>query len=366
MIEIRTIDFSGKIKSLVTDPKTLLIKAGFGAETDRCWVELYDQDKEIEIDEGYGVWVKIESQTQFYGLVSDIRTTTFGEILGFYANREPEPDLGLSLEDEYTNMTPTEILQEVVSNYPGNPIQYENLYPSNRVIEKLRFKGVSIFYAVDLLAKLAGNYLWDVNWDNKLIFRPRTEKPDKVLYYDSRFMELRIWETDRLIKNFFNFYGGVREDEGELFRQFASESSIGLYGPRKKSVFCRAITELGDYAYLQAAILEQMTVPGIEKFIDWHGAKFDFAAGDTVELRGNPLPQITGGNIFRIKELEISYSHQQFKIRMNLASRYESTSRYLKHFDHDVGESNSFYVEQRIGAFRLDHSALDSQAHLDA
>ena len=108
-----------------------------------------------------------------------------------------------------------------------------------------------------------------------------------------------------------------------------------------------------------------MTIPGNKRYIDWHENRTEFVPGDVIELRNSPLPKVDDDDIFRIKELEIFYSHETYRTRMHLATRYESSSRYLKYIDHDVGESTALYVNRRSGSFQLDFSALDSLSHLD-
>ncbi|MCA9426556.1 MAG: hypothetical protein KC994_15855, partial [Candidatus Omnitrophica bacterium] len=80
-------------------------------------------------------------------------------------------------------------------------------------------------------------------------------------------------------------------------------------------------------------------------------------------LRGNPLIPLDVDQVYRIAAEEISWTEDSFRTRYHLAEGLESASRYTRYLDHDpLGTS---FVSAHLGAFTLDLSALDSEAHLD-
>jgi hypothetical protein len=232
-------------------------------------------------------------------------------------------------------------------------------------VDHLRFVQAHLFYAVDLLAKLAGNWLWDVSWSHVLRFRPPDLDPDHVLYYDRRLHLFRVWESEEPVRNYLRLFGGIVNDN-EFRREFFEADSVKRFGTRADSLFARPITTEGAYQLLRAAVLDVLPWPATEKYLDVSGGNLEIRQGDTIELRETGLPQVDNDNVFRIKQEEHWIDALgNLRSRFHLALGMESASRYQFYIDHDPTEDPSLFVERRIGPFRLDLSALDSSAHLD-
>jgi hypothetical protein len=358
-------DPDGKRVAVIDRPAGIHITAPFGAEKAVLEIQFRKGDAWIPVDEGYRVELRLNGILKFEGKISALRTDSVGAILSLVADREPLLDLTEAISQTYENETVTDILGDIIQNLTGSPVTYSDDYPSSTEVDRLELVNTGLFYAVDLLAKLGGNYLWDVSWTNQLRFRPPDAEPDHVLYYHPGRYRFRIWETDRPVKNYLQLYGGV-VDENEFRRDFADEESVQRYGLRRDSLFVRPITTEGAYLLLRDAVLAVLPRPANEKNLDIHYGTLDINTGDTIELRETGLPQLDDDNIFRVATLE-HWVDADGKLctRLHLALGLESSTRYQFYIDHDPMEDPSLFISRRVGPFRLDYSALDSSAHLD-
>jgi hypothetical protein len=350
----------------IETPAELHWIAPFGAEKAVLEVNLRPSDAGTDVRNGYRVDLLAAGELRFRGHVVRLRTETEGTLLGFDAEREPRLDLTEAISGTYDNQSVTTILSDVISHLLSSPLGYVNEYPSAVVVDHLAFVETQLFYAVDLLAKLAGNRLWDVGWTNVLRFRPPDLDPDHVVYYDRRLHVFRIWESDEPVRNYLRLSGGV-VNNNEFRREFFDADSVDRFGIRADSLFARPITTEGAYQLLRAAVLEVLPRPATEKYLDFSSGNLEIRCGDMIELRETGLPGLDQDNVFRIKQEEHRIDAVgNLETRLHLARGLESASRYQFYIDHDPVEDPSLYVERRVGAFKLDLSALDSSAHLDA
>jgi hypothetical protein len=362
---IEVFDFQGHRVALITRPRRLRLRAGFGAEP--AWLEvlLNPQDAEKNFEHGYDVKTWLNGTLSFKGKISRIRCESRGTRRAFEAVRQPRLDLSEAIVGVYSDGTVTDILAGLMSSLRTSPVTFVEEYPSQVRVDRLEFVNTGLFYAVDLLAKLAGNYLWDLSWENALRFRPPSAPADRVVYYRPRRHRLRVWTTSSTVKNYFLLFGGIT-GENEFRREFACGESIERIGLRRDSLFVRPIKTEGTYQLLQEAVLAELPHPGTEKHLDFFEGRPDIGAGDRVEIREMGGPGREDCCVFRVREVEQRVgSDGELRTRLHLARGLESATRYQLYIDHDPDEDPSLFVERRVGPFRLDFSALDSAARLD-
>lgn len=362
---IELLDLSGKPVARIEHPKRVLIRAPFGAMKARCFVELYQEDCQIPLEHAWECRIEIKGATRFRGRVVDVRRDTVGDELSFHAAREPEIEMTEGVSGIFENRTPSEILLALLSQLEMSPLLGSQIHPVVHRIDRLEFAHHDLFYALDLLAKLSGNYLWDIDWNLGLRFRPNQAPPDHVLHFDKKRFDLKIWKTAGRIKNFFELYGGVVQGN-QFQRIFAHEESIQKYGIRKESLYVRAITTEIAFQALRSAVVEQCPHPVFEKHLDRFDQDLSIRFGDTLEIRHSGMMGLDEHQIYRVSMEEIIVEPTgQIRLRYHLADLWESSSRFLRYLDHDAGQPPGDYVIRRIGPFQLDHSSLDSQARLD-
>ncbi len=363
--QIELKDLDGVTVAEVAGAKKVVLRAPFGAMKAKCFVDLHQRDRGIPIEQAYECRVAIDEVLKFRGRVVDVRRDTQGDELSFYAAREPEVELTEGVSKTYESQSPTDILVDIIASLESSTLTYANSYPVGYPIDRLTFIHFDLFYAIDLLAKLSGNYLWDVGWDDALRFRPHTLEADHILHFDRRKLAVKVWKTSERVKNYFELFGGV-VDENQFFRLFVEEASVARYGARRESLFVRPITTSNAYLYLKQAVLEQAPWPVFEKYVDLFEEDVSIGFGDTLRLLNTGMVDFDEEQLYRVKLEEIQVDNEgRLRLRYYLADLWESASRFLRYQDHDAGEPAGDYVSRRIGSFQLDFSALDSQAHLD-
>ena len=345
-------------------PRTMHVRAGLGALPAECRAELYAEDAPLPAALGARLLALIDNRLVFDGPVVELRTDTMGQPRGLRARREPErvwnERVTLSLQDS----TVGEALDTVVAALLHSPVTYTPTHAFVEPVEALGFVNYPLFAAVELLARLAGNALWDLPWDGGLRFRPSGVPPDHVLTFDPRRHALKVWQNTDEAFNYFVGHGGI-VDGNEFLRVFYDEAGMERDGQRPADLFFRPIFRQSDYQRLRDAVLAEAPLPGLEKYLDVFGGAPEIAAGDVLELRGSPLPAPGGAQLVRVKEIEHDWRSDALVSRLWLARGRENASRFFSYMDHEATEADADWVGRRLGAFELDFSALDSSAQLD-
>jgi hypothetical protein len=365
MTEVRVLcqDFEERTLWESHQPASVEIRARFGAEVSSALVALQPRSSLPQVEIGHRLEVHLEGLLKFRGEIAELRTDSATYPLALRALRRPERVYRGTVRGMYENQTPTEILEQVLELSGGASLWEESTPASSRVLDRLDFPGIPLFHAVDLLAKLSGNWLWWIDWGGKLRLLPPSSPAEHVWYYRPDRMILHPWLIDEPVKNEFAFFGGVREG-AEFLRFFTDEASRERYGGIEEHLFARSITSEAVYEYLRQAVLEQVPNPAVYRAIDRTDGDLSASFGERILLRGNPLPDLVGPRVYRIAEEEIRWSEGETFVRYHLAQGLESASRYAKYLDHDPQGEN--FVIAHLGPFALDVSALDSEAHLDA
>ena len=354
-------DFSGNRIWETTHPRCVDTFAPFGAMDAEAKISLHDGEAPL-LSVGAGLDIYLNDTLKFRGEISELRTHSADSPLTIRATRRPERMYRGEIRKLYEDATPTEILSDILGILTGPLPIYSGSPTASRNIDRLDFQGVPLFYAVDLLSKLAGNRLWWIDWAGELHFIPPGTAAEHVWYFDPDRMVLNPWLVDRSVKNLFFFQGGVSGGT-EFVRFFEDFSSRDRFGDVEERLYARSISTEQPFEYLKEAVLEESPFPTNYRSVDRYDETIDAFFGERFELRGNPLIPLDVDQVYRIAAEEISWTEDSFRTRYHLAEGLESASRYTRYLDHDpLGTS---FVSAHLGAFTLDLSALDSEAHLD-
>lgn len=358
-LRIEIFDADGGRIAVVRRPRRLQTQASFGAMSARCRIAL-EQPLPAALDYGYRVEVRLDGVPVFRGVVSDQRTASVRPPFVVHARRTPARDLDHPISGTYIDTTCDAILADALAQLPPGTLTYASEAPSNVPIDRLSLLRSPLPYVVDLLAKLAGNRLWDIDWSGHLRWRPNAAPPDHVVYFDARRHVLRLWETDETVRNSFQFHGGGDVSGGEFRREFEDAGSIARFGRRRDRLFARAISTQSTYERLKAAVLAQLPHETNQRFVDDTGGWPQVQPGDTFALRRTGLAPLDEDGVYRARTVEHDWRNGRLATRVHLAWGHESSSRYARYIDHDTVPA-----EYLLGRFRLDASALDGFAHLD-
>jgi hypothetical protein len=364
-IRLEIMNPDGEQVARVSRPRRVHVRAGFGAMESRCFADLYDQDRLLPVQQGGFCRVIIEGRLKFCGRILSVRRQSGRDELSFFAARQPEIDLSEGFTACFENKRTAEILEEIIACLDYSYLVYEDDQPESPVIDRLDFVHHELFHAVDLLAKLSGNYLWDIGWDNRLRFRPHTNETDHILIFDERYFSLKVWRTAERVKNFLEVLGGIYQGD-QLYRIVPDEESLNLYGTRGGTVIVRPVVTPAAMMQLEAALREQAPKVVFEKYLDRYDEDVSLNYGDTFRVINSGLEGVEDEMVFRVKTEEITWQPDgPLKLRYHLADMWESSLRFLSYLDHAVNELPGDYVARRVGSIRLDFSALDCPAHLD-
>ncbi len=360
---IQILNSAGELTWETRSPARVEILARFGAEDSTAKVALHLRERLPNTDIGDGLKILLDGTVKFSGVVSELRRDSLDFPLVIRGMRRPRRIYRMEVRGLFENKTPTTILKTLLDETTDPVPAYSGLPASTRRIDCLDFQGLSLFYAVDLLARLAGNWLWWIDWEGILHFIPSQSSSEHVWFYDQETMGLHPWLQDKSIKNVFRLRGGVSSG-GEFERYFTEEDSERLYGVVEETLYARPIVTEQAYEFLREAVLKQAPWPAYYRAVDRWDANLTANFGERFRLRGNLPAGLESGRTYRIAAEEITWTEEELNIRYHLAEGLESATRYTRYLDHEA--STGLYVEARLGAFALDLSALNSEAHLDS
>ena len=182
-----------RLYQVLKHPRRVEIKSGFGAERTRCWLELYNEDYFVQSALGNILEVWINSMLCFWGVIVQRRIDSTDDRLTLYAEWDPAQEFMLTQGGEFTHQTATSILDELCRDAGLIRRDFcQHPYPFDKILITQR----SLFPAIDLLAKLAGNWIWEVS-GQCLRFRPFPAVPDHLIYLKPDLHEINLWQSKR-------------------------------------------------------------------------------------------------------------------------------------------------------------------------
>ncbi len=344
----------------ITQPRKITIKSGFGAQKRRCWLEFYNDDLDAPADLGTVIEIWINETSCFRGRILQRRIDCVDDYLSVFAEWDPDREFQIVARKVFVNQTIPTMLDSVLS---GSGLTRTGSFDCDTVFSRLEFFKAPLFAAIDLLAKLAGNCLWDVRENSSLSFRLPSTNPDHELILDKNTDTLNLWETNEDLHSEIEVQGGINGgstyDNWIVIPEIAGISEIGSI-----RVYARPISSYDSFSNLQRAIIDQMTRPHYEHHIDLAGTGETIAPGETVQLSIDNYSLLPDNLIFRVKMRELVYSHETVNTKLHLTSGLESSPSYFHYHRKERVDPPSF-LQGKIGPFQLDLSALDSVSHID-
>lgn len=345
----------------INNPRKLEIKSQFGAHPSHCWLELYMEDNPKLLPIGASIQINMNAKPVFNGYVTEKRIDSVDDQLSLVALHDPTREWNKTISGVYEDFTISGLLQEFVS---GSGLTWQPRQLPSTVFSKITFSNDSLYFAIDLLAKIAGNYYWDISNDGTLRFRDSTNSPDYTIVLHPDQYTVNIRENHQDIYSYITIECGIRNG-------FSYEKTITIHNVSKSAqqqhtqIYARPVSTPDVLAALERSIIQHMTVPHYEHYVDLIGYGEDINTGDTVSFRVDGLVLFPQDQIFRIKQRDITYAHGEYKTRLHLTTGYESAPSYFNYFRNDFTPKFSFLLG-RTGIFQMDVSALDSPVNLDA
>ncbi|RJP32403.1 MAG: hypothetical protein C4527_06095 [Candidatus Omnitrophota bacterium] len=342
------------------NPRKCVIKSGCGAMERRCWLELYNEDLFLPLAIGAQMEIRIDGSACFYGRIHQRRIDSVDDQLSLFAAWQPQREFAATSSGIFVNMTATQILHKILKE--SNIFRIDS-HPHSYLLSRLHFAEDSIFAVIDLLAKLAGNWLWDMRDDGSLRFRPYPSQPDHALSLLRDVSTVNLWQTVNDLAAGIEFHGG--SIEGGIYTKTIDIPQLHNLSEKEIiRIYVRSINAGDVYKALRNAIIQQMTQPHYEHYVDlMDGGEF-VQPGEVVRFYVEEIPLFPQDRMFRVKEREIEYAHGRLKTRLHLTSGFESTPTYFYYFTDDK-KIPEWQKSTAAGPFQLDVSALDSIAHID-
>lgn len=343
----------------VIQPRKLIVKSGFGALPRRSWIELYNDDLHTPARLGDWLSVDIDGIDCFHGRLAQIRLDSEGDHLTLFAENEPAIRFASTYSGRFESQSISSILTSLAQ---AAGLSYDPDPECTRIIDRLEFENHSIISAIDLLAKLAGNWGWRVGDCGALKFRPILQTPDHCLRLPLDRHTVNVWERLEPEGTPVDVLAGLSGNEELSLRVYAPE----LGGAVSKRFYARPIATQATLNLLGDAIASQLAGPHYSRTVDVIGDGFRVNPGDTLRLLfDQPLPRFPEDQLFRVKQRELTYAHETLSVRFHLTTGFESGADYLDGHDRErvIGYS---YLDSRIGPFQMDVSSLDSAAYFDA
>ncbi|MFB3787307.1 MAG: hypothetical protein ACE15F_13160 [bacterium] len=350
---------NGPLGSVQT-PRKITLDSGFGAMRRRCWLELYNEDLDFPADLGSILEIWINHVRCFRGRVCQRRMDSIDDYLTLYAEFDPEHEDNAVIGGVFENQTVTTILNQVLT---AAGLRRGDSFEQGIRFGRLEFAEYPLFPCIDLLAKLAGNWMWDIDEEGALSFRPPFSQSPHVLLLDKDRDTINLWETVTDISARVGMQGGIIG--GVPFDQWIEIPGLSFL-PHSLSirVYVRPLASLDACFAFRRAVIQQMTRPHYEHYVTLHGQGETVAPGDCVRFLIDDYPLLPPDGLFRVKRRDIVYAHERLETRLFLTSGLESSPTYFHYFRHDR-TLPPLYLRGKTGPFQLDVSALDSPAHLD-
>lgn len=341
-------------------PRKVTLKETMGARQSRLWVEFYDPPPSAPVYLGDLLEVWVEEIRFFRGPIEQIRQDSIDDRLTLYAEDDAARHYAYSAGGLFTDSTPTEILTQLLAE---SPIAYTPDPPSARHFSRLAFPAGPLIEAIDLLAKLAGNWAWDLA-DHQLRLRPlcANDAHHRRLVADRDTVNLWLTNQDRPAQVVFQtglMNGAVRTSR--LLNpnpHFPSEPTEVVYE-------APPIQSPDALAALRHSTLQHLLTPHYGHAIDLAGPQPHLRAGDGIRFSAPQWPWFPEAHCFRIKQRELRYAHERYHTRLFLTTGHENGAGYFTYLKRKRTSTIAYQLAVS-GAFQLDVSALDSDAHLDA
>ncbi|MGC9327710.1 MAG: hypothetical protein ACP5I1_08755, partial [Candidatus Hinthialibacter sp.] len=299
-------------QSLLADapvPRKCMIKSGFGAQKRSCWLELFNEDLHLPIHLGFILNITINGESCFTGPILQRRIDSIDDHLSCYAEFDPSSKYDRLLHAAFENRAILEILQEILA---GSGLILDCPGGLDASFKRLEFTGDSLFRAIDLLAKLAGNWHWDVLDGGTLRLRPPSALPDYQIALQRDDDVVNLWETSDDLFTEILIAGGV--NQGSTYdwtiRIPALEDSVLDDAIR---IYIRSLADSDAFEALRRAIVNQMKANHYEHYIDLMGRGETIQPGQTVKFFIDNLPLFPQEQIFRVKSREITYAHESLQ-----------------------------------------------------
>ena len=357
----RILTHTGDTVGVVIVPRKCIIKSEFGAGKRRCWLELHQESSQFPVQLGMRLEIDINGWRCFNGRITERRLDSIDDPLTLYATWDPEREYDFPVAGLFQNQTIGAILQEILTK---SSLSWSD--PSDYLVKfsRLEFAGESVFTAIDLLAKLAGNWIWDIDDAGLLRFRPHaTETAHHVLLELDRY-QVNLWETNHDLYAVIQVRGG--SVEGTTYTKWIQLPEFTpLAEQSTKVIYVRPMTTSDVFYALQRTVKEQMNQVHYEHVVDLYGQGVNIQAGDCIRFNAPYMPLFPSPSFFRVKMREITYAHEELQVRLHLTSRFESSRQYFEYFRSDR-RTSAATLPGRSGLFQLDISSLDSASHLDA
>jgi endonuclease YncB( thermonuclease family) len=224
--------------------------------------------------------------------------------------------------------------------------------------------------AVAALACAAGNFIFHVDPEGGLHFRPATGV-DRTVHFDPLRHSVTLGSSTRDLVNHLVFSGNPIH--GAIEKTYARGDSIAAWGLRPRRFECFSLAQAPDADRLAHALLEDLAYPEPCGRITWHRGDPEVRVGQIIEVRGaslrrlDPALEDEWGGAFADRHLGRIRAVQH-----RIAGPHLETTAWLTAPRRSVRDPLGFITRSQPGAtrlfeFRLDESTvgLDLGFHLD-
>lgn len=347
--------------SISTIPRKLVIRSGFGAMKRTCFLELYQEDLHIPFQLGDTLRVWVNQVDCFFGIISQIRIDSIDDPITLVAEQTPARILEGPVHGQWEDTAAHVWLKEVA---PSFGLAYTPTHVSTRKLQAIQFAGQSMLFALDLWAKLAGNWRWDVSDFGELRFRPWRPIPEhqEHLHHDHDTINIRRTTFDRF--EWVTLHAGVIKGN-EQTRIVHTPGNRGRSESARTTAYARPVVSSDGLFLLREAVHMQQASEMVTHTIDLDARGVTIRPGDTIRFTMDSFEPFLRHLVFRVKQREITVAHERLTTRLHLTTGYENAYRYFEYMRSDPRLVPGIQEGSR-GPFQLDVSALDSEAHLDA